>query len=71
MRLTHTLFHLCPKRTLRLGVSLMTKELALADRVVQLGVGIAHLPPVDEELKALRHVGNGAMPAHNKESIDG
>ena len=34
-------------------LDLLFKALALVDRVVQLGIGVAHLAVADEELKAL------------------
>ena len=42
---------------------LLFKALPLHRRVVQLCVGVAQLPLVDKQLKALRHARQGAMPA--------
>lgn len=45
-----------------LGLGLVVEELPLPDGVVQLGVGVAVLALVDEQLKALSHAGHVAVP---------
>jgi hypothetical protein len=45
-------------------LGLLGKALSLDERIVQLGVSIADLLPVDEELKPFRHAGKIAMPAN-------
>lgn len=49
-------------RYLRLGVCLLLKELALANRVVELRIRVAHFSRVDKHLKALRHAVLAAVP---------
>lgn len=43
------------KASRRAYLGLLSKALALYKRVVELGVGVADLPPVHKELKALCH----------------
>ena len=45
-------------------LGLLSESLPLSDGVVQLGVGVANLLRVDEELEPLRYPGDGSVPGN-------